>query len=486
MPIDPQIKVLVVEDFDVTRKMQIKALSTFGMTRVVEAADGLAAMNRLREDPEIGLVISDWNMPEKNGYELLEWVRADETHRDLPFIMATAQAERKEAEKAASAGASGFITKPFTADELKAVVERVLGGAPETAAAAPETSTGPVITQGGKVRLRVAHIQITDHLILGILDYFIRSDRLKPKYFELETRCMSGWNPVQQSIAAGDVDVAFVLAPIAMDIFSAGAPIRLTLFAHKNGSICVKRRKSHAGEDLTEFFRNRVFYIPHVLSVHHMLSDMFFRTLGLEAGLVGDEKKDLNFEVIPPINMPVLLGEADRAGGFMVAQPIGRKAIADGGAELLFLSGEMWENHPCCVVVVRESVIERYGDAIHEFTEMLVQAGGFIESYPEVSARIAVDFLDPGRELGLSNAVLDDVLRETNGIRTDDLFPVIEDLDTMQRYMTEKMGVGSIIDLERFVDRRFAEAVSGAGVGTRKPSAFRSPEDIVRRLTSRK
>ena len=154
MPIDPQIKVLVVEDFDVTRKMQIKALSTFGMTRVVEAADGLAAMNRLREDPEIGLVISDWNMPEKNGYELLEWVRADETHRDLPFIMATAQAERKEAEKAASAGASGFITKPFTADELKAVVERVLGGAPETAAAAPETSTGPVITQGGKVRLR--------------------------------------------------------------------------------------------------------------------------------------------------------------------------------------------------------------------------------------------------------------------------------------------------------------------------------------------
>ncbi|MEA3333925.1 MAG: chemotaxis protein CheW, partial [Pseudomonadota bacterium] len=75
----------------------------------------------------------------------------------------------------------------------------------------------------------------------------------------------------------------------------------------------------------------------------------------------------------------------------------------------------------------------------------------------ETAAQIAVGFLDPKKELGLKEAVLKNVLSDPKGIKTDNLYPVIEELNTIQEYMTSKMGVGRIVDLDKFVDLRFAD-----------------------------
>lgn len=483
MAIDFGMKVLVVDDFNVTRKMEAHALKSIGFSDILEAEDGQAAIELLQDRGDIGLIISDWNMPRKNGYELLVWVRESENHKTTPFIMATAQAEKKEAKRAEDAGVNGFISKPFTAEELKTVIEGALGGAAITGRK-PGKAPSKRNAQG-KVILDVAHIQITDHLVLGVLKNFIDAGRLTPKYFDLKTHCMKGWNPVQQALEKGEVDIAFTLAPIAMDLFSAGVPIKLILFAHKNGSICVRRRKEETIQPLESFFRGRVFYLPHVLSIHHMLSRLFFKELGLNAGFVGQEGVDVAFEVIPPVTMPELLQRSDSAGGFLVAQPIGRKAIEDGGADLLFLSGELWNYHPCCVVAAREEILESSEDAVYEFTEMLVQAGAFAEQYPGTTARIAVDFLDPDGSLHLSHTMLEEVLKEKDGIKTDDLFPMIDDLDRMQRYMAQEMKVGSLIDLERFIEFRYAEAACGKDGSKPLSSTFGDPAAVVERIRSR-
>jgi chemotaxis signal transduction protein len=151
----------------------------------------------------------------------------------------------------------------------------------------------------------------------------------------------------------------------------------------------------------------------------------------------------------------------------------------------MFLSGELWENHPCCVVTVRDDLIDAHPDAVQEFTTMLVQAGQFIAQNPDIAAEIAVEFLDPEKKLGLKVPVLKNVLKEPQGIKTDDLFPVIEDLDRIQRYMAEEMGIGTLIDLEKFVDSGFAEVACRAAKAVRRPSTFHDVSKIVSKIVNR-
>lgn len=480
MTLDPSLKILLVEDSHFVRRSAKKALGELGFKNIIEAEDGNKAVECLQTEDNIDVIVSDWVMPNKDGYELLLWVRSNEKCRDVPFIMATARGEKKQEAKAIEAGVTDFITKPFGANELIALIETIFTAKKNPEAAASSKAKQPRKTSRGKLLLNVAHIQITDHLGLGVLKYLIEKQELQPQYFELETDCLPSWNPVQKKLEKGEVDAAFILAPIAMDLFSFDVPIKLVLLAHKNGSIFVQKKVEADNKSLLQAFKQKTFYIPHEMSIHHMISHMFLRGLGLQPGFRGRGEFDAFFEVVPPIQMPEYLATNPEAGGFLVAEPLGTKAIAEGIADLMFLSGELWSNHPCCVVAMRDEIVNEYPDAVQEFVTMLVQAGQFIDQKPEIAAEIGVPFLDPNGKLGLKKAVLRDVLKETQGIKTNDLFPVIEDLDRIQRYMVTEMGIGTLIDLEKFVDTRFAKIACQNK--TSQKSVMRDVSEIVTKL----
>jgi len=485
MSIDPQnITILLVEDAAVMRNIEVKTLDTLGFKNIIEAENGDIAIQKLQEMERIDIVISDWNMPEKDGFELLKWIRSDEKYRQMPFIMATGQGDKKQQQKAMDAGVSSYIAKPFDSVELKNKIDEAFGvkKAPEKLS---EEERKPRRSVSGKVKLRIGHIQITDHLVLGVLKHLIEKGEMTPQYFDLETQCLPGWNPVADALERGRLDAACVLAPIAMDLYSFNVPIKMILLAHKNGSIFVRNRKGDYKEPYQNFFRGKSFLIPHKLSVHHMLSHMFFDRAGLKAGMNGDRGMDVNFEVVAPVKMPEFLRSNEEACGFMVAEPIGTKAIASGIAELQFLSGELWSQHPCCIVAMRDEFIGPHTDAVYELTEMLVRAGTFIEQKPELAAEVAVNFLDPDKRLGLKVPLLKNVLTETQGIKAGDLFPLIEDFDIMQRYMSEKMGVGAIIDLEKFIDIRFARAAYKDRITSHQPSNLHAGEAVVHEILYR-
>ncbi len=113
------ITVLLVEDAAVMRNIEIKTLKGLGFEKIIEAEDGDVAIKYLEERADIDIVISDWNMPKMDGFALLEWIRGSKNYKDLPFIMATGQGDKRQQEKAAMAGVSSFIAKPFDSDELK-------------------------------------------------------------------------------------------------------------------------------------------------------------------------------------------------------------------------------------------------------------------------------------------------------------------------------------------------------------------------------
>jgi chemotaxis signal transduction protein/CheY-like chemotaxis protein/ABC-type nitrate/sulfonate/bicarbonate transport system substrate-binding protein len=462
MTIDTRIKILLVEDAGTMRKMEAKILGQVGFNNIVEAVDGRDALAKLEAGEEVGLVISDWSMPNMDGLELVQWLRGQEKFKDIPFLMATGHGDKEYVAKAIEGGASGVVAKPFTPPELQSAIEKAFGLEQEEA---PRVDEGPKVSSEGRVHLKLAHIQITDHLALGVLKHWLDTGRETSAHFTLETMCMGSWNPVQKALENSEVDGAFILAPAAMDLFNYGVPLKLVLFAHRNGSICVRNSQGKYIKPYQQFFKHKTFYIPHKMSIHNMLAHMYFTQMGLKPGVAGKEAVNVLFDVAPPVAMPQFLNDNPEASGFLVAEPIGSRAIAAGFAEKQFLSSEIWEQHPCCVVVFRDEIINQYPEALQEFTNLVVKAGRFIKQDIAQSAQIAVNFLDPEKNIGLEPALLKNVLSDPAGIVYDDLYPVKEDLEIIQDYMVNKMEIGRTIDLNAFIQPRFAAKACGIDHG---------------------
>ena len=115
---DPsKIKFLVVDDFSTMLRIVRNLLKELGYINAEEAEDGAVALQKLKGGG-FDFVISDWNMPNMDGLQLLQAVRADPTLKHLPVLMITAEAKKENIIAAAQSGASGYIVKPFTAGTL--------------------------------------------------------------------------------------------------------------------------------------------------------------------------------------------------------------------------------------------------------------------------------------------------------------------------------------------------------------------------------
>jgi two-component system chemotaxis response regulator CheY len=118
------LKFLVVDDFATMRRIIRNLLKELGFSNVDEAEDGISALQKLRAE-RYDFVVSDWNMPNMTGIDLLRNIRADEQLKSLPVLMVTAEAKKENIIAAAQAGASGYVVKPFTAATLDEKLKKV-------------------------------------------------------------------------------------------------------------------------------------------------------------------------------------------------------------------------------------------------------------------------------------------------------------------------------------------------------------------------
>jgi len=127
MAVDFAMPVLVVDDYNTMIRIIRNLLKQIGFADIDDAADGSAALARMREK-KYGLVISDWNMEPMTGYELLKEVRADPGLSKTPFIMVTAESKTENVIAAKKAGVNNYIVKPFNAQTLQSKIEAVFPG----------------------------------------------------------------------------------------------------------------------------------------------------------------------------------------------------------------------------------------------------------------------------------------------------------------------------------------------------------------------
>ncbi|MEY8876968.1 MAG: chemotaxis response regulator CheY [Leptothrix sp. (in: b-proteobacteria)] len=125
MTAQTDLKFLVVDDFSTMRRIVRGLLKEMGCNNVDEAEDGQVALNMLR-NTRYDFVVSDINMPNMNGFDLLKAVKADDALKYLPVLMVTAEARKEDIVLAAQSGAAGYIVKPFTKATLEEKIAKIV------------------------------------------------------------------------------------------------------------------------------------------------------------------------------------------------------------------------------------------------------------------------------------------------------------------------------------------------------------------------
>ncbi|HYA66952.1 MAG TPA: chemotaxis response regulator CheY [Burkholderiaceae bacterium] len=116
---------LIVDDFSTMRRIVRNLLKEIGYHNAEEAEDGVIALSLLKSR-QFDFIVSDINMPNMDGFELLKTVRADENLKGIPFLMVTAEAKKEDIVSAAQHGANGYIVKPFTKATLEEKVQKIM------------------------------------------------------------------------------------------------------------------------------------------------------------------------------------------------------------------------------------------------------------------------------------------------------------------------------------------------------------------------
>lgn len=129
MAFNPKQKILIVDDMSTMRKIIKNMLGKMGCSDLHEADDGAPAWDMIQSAHESGMpfqfIVSDWNMPQMTGLDLLKNIRSDERFKALPFLMVTAEAEQSNVVVAVKAGVSNFVVKPFSIVTLKEKIDKI-------------------------------------------------------------------------------------------------------------------------------------------------------------------------------------------------------------------------------------------------------------------------------------------------------------------------------------------------------------------------
>ncbi len=120
------MEVLVVDDSPTMRRIVVQMVKRLGYGDIVEAGDGQEALGKLQAESDIGLVLSDWNMPIMNGLELPQAIRSDEQFAKLPILMVTTRNMKEDIVITMKAGVNNYVTKPFEPKTIKEKIDKVV------------------------------------------------------------------------------------------------------------------------------------------------------------------------------------------------------------------------------------------------------------------------------------------------------------------------------------------------------------------------
>ncbi len=125
-----ELSVLIVDDFEMSRRVLLDILGKLGVTKILEADSGTRAkeilVEKVKAKEPIDIIFSDWNMPEFTGLDLLKFTKSEEALSKIPFVMVTAESEASSIMSAIRSGAYDYVVKPIDFEVVSAILERIV------------------------------------------------------------------------------------------------------------------------------------------------------------------------------------------------------------------------------------------------------------------------------------------------------------------------------------------------------------------------
>jgi NitT/TauT family transport system substrate-binding protein len=291
----------------------------------------------------------------------------------------------------------------------------------------------------GKATLKIGYLPITDHLLL------IAAFRERFKNLTIQPVRFSSWPENAEALKSGAIDGSFLLTPMSLALREKGVPIKVVLLGHRNGSVITVKNSGDINR--IEDLKGKTIAVPSQFSTHNILLRKVLADKGLDAA------RDVKIIDMPPPEMVVALATG-RIHGFIVAEPFGVQAEAAHAGKVLMLSKDIWPNHICCVLNLREQVIRAYPEAVQELVAGLSRTAAFIEANPAQAA------LDSQQLLGQKPQIIERVLTTPSDRLTfNNLVPDLADFSATRDYMVKFGLPGSKADLGGYIDNSFAKRV---------------------------
>ena len=255
----------------------------------------------------------------------------------------------------------------------------------------------------------------------------------------------SGWPELKEALVAGRIRAAMMLAPMVMDLADNGVPVKVVALGHRSGAVIMVRKDSpiRTFADL----RGKRIAIPSRFAVDHIFVRKLMAAHGLTEG-------DLTMIELAPPDMPAAL-LADAIDAYATGEPFGAKSEMDGYARVLYMTRDVWPTYICCVLTVRQELIDEDPRTVQLLVDHVLAAGKWLETNPAhrtTAARVASHRSMFNQPFDLIKWVME---RPTDRVTYGDLRLIRSEFDELMRLSLAAGMIKKPIDYNKYVDERF-------------------------------
>ena len=268
----------------------------------------------------------------------------------------------------------------------------------------------------------------------------------------------SGWPEIKESLMAGRIKAAYMLAPLVMDLADSGIPVKIVSLAHRSGAVIMVRTESPI-KTMKDLKRKRIA-VPSRFAVDYL----YVRKLLKKESMT---EKDIDVVEMAPPDMPAAL-YAKSVDAYATGEPFGAVAQRAGYARPLHMTRDDWPNYICCVLTVREELIRENRLLVQQLVNYVQAAGRWLDSSPENRKR-AVEIAAEPTFFNQDPRVLQFVMdNPRDRVTYQDLKLVRSEFEELMRLSVEAHILKRPVSYEKYVDESFTRNANPVSISLPK------------------
>src|SRR5262245_2327095 len=272
--------------------------------------------------------------------------------------------------------------------------------------------------------------------------------------FEFEYNKYSGWPEIKESLMAGRIQAGYMLAPLVMDLADKKIPVKIVSLGHRSGAVIMVRTESpyqHFAQ-----LRGKRIAIPSRFAVDYL----FLRKMLAREGMT---PADIVIVEMPPPDMPAAL-YANAVDAYCTGEPFGAAAQSAGYARVLRMTRDEWRNYICCVLTVREELIDSNPQMVQDLVNQVQGAGQWLDQQ-QGNRDKAVAIAAGKRFFNQDPKILEFVMENpTDRVTYGDLRMIREEFEDLMKLSIEAGTIKHPIAYETYMEERFARATKAATI----------------------